>query len=329
MPIDLPIGYKFACFALEGPGLDVGHRAPLHLGEGLWVVFGPPFELDEAWREWLGSIEADRLQRCNVTLLAVSPSQHPEVLDNENQALTQRALSLFYALFMVEIFRYEGGIALSGANVDGRVTVRQTSRIQEHYPLAQFQFANLRRVHFRRMARIAGGIRAVHIPGTETNRFQRGFHAWIRAIQELYGDERLHQLVRAIEAVVKPAEGSGRRHFVLRGQLFVGESPQNATMLEEIFNMRGSTEHLNPLTNALQIYPEENRRTIAQQRLCQTQLLASYIYEVILGDAALPALFTSDDRIAAFWQLQRTEQRREWGGGHLDWVAWIRSRFQI
>ncbi len=329
MPFDLPIGYKFGCFALEGVGLDREFRAPIDLGNGLWVVSGPPFELGEAWREWLGTIEADRLQRCNVTLLAISPSEHPEVLDNENQMLSQRALSLFYALFMVEVFRHEGGIALSGANVNGRVDVRQTSRIAEHYPLAQFQFAPLRTVHFRRMARIAEGIRAVHIPGTETNRLQRGFHAWIRGIQELYGDERLHQFVRAIEAIVKPNEGSGRRHFVLRGQLFVGESPQNATMLEEIFNMRGATEHLNPLVQALEVYPKENRQTISQQRLCQTQLLASYIFEVVLGDAALRALFTSDDRIAAFWQLSRDEQRTEWGGGRLDWVAWITDRFQM
>ncbi len=224
MPFDLPIGYKFACFALEGIGLDMESSAPLNLGDGLWVVFGPPFELDGAWRKWLGSLEVDRLQRCNVTLLAISPSKHPEVLDAENQTLSQRALSLFYGLFMVEVFRYDGGIALSGANIDGRVDVRQTSRITEHYPLAQFQFASLRTVHFRRMARIAEGIRAVHIPGTETNRLQRGFHAWIRAVQELYGDERLHQFVRAIEAVVKPNEGSGRKHFVLRSQLFVGES---------------------------------------------------------------------------------------------------------
>src|SRR5258708_33178758 len=141
--------------------------------------------------------------------------------------LSQRALSPFYALFMVEVFRPEGGIALSGENLNGLVDVRQPSRIAEHYPLAQFQFAPLRTVHFRRMARIAEGIRAVHIPGTETNRLQRGFHAWIRGVQELYGDERLHQFVRAIEAIVKPNEGSGRKEFRLPGQLFVGWCPQN------------------------------------------------------------------------------------------------------
>src|SRR5260370_38298048 len=101
MPFDLPIGYKFACFALEGIGLDREFRAPMDLGNGLWVVSGPPFELGEAWREWLGSIETARLQRCNITLLAISPADRPGRLDNENQILTPRAPNPFFALFFV------------------------------------------------------------------------------------------------------------------------------------------------------------------------------------------------------------------------------------
>jgi hypothetical protein len=329
MPFNLPVGHKFACFALEVVGLDNALHDPIDLGNDLWVVFGPPFELNPAWREWLGSIEAGRLKRCNVALLAISPSANPTVLDGENRMLTERALSLFYALFMVEIFRLEGGIVLSGANVNGDVEVRQTGRLETHYAPNQFETARLRKVHFKRMARIAEGIRAIHIPGTETNRLQRGFHAWIRAVQERYGDERLHQFVRAIESIIKPSEGKGRKHFASRGQLFVSESPQNEIMLTEIFNMRGSTEHLNPVTDALGEYVAENRATIAQQRICQAQLLASYIYELVLSDDALRTVFSSDDTTAVFWQRTRAEQRAEWGGGHLEWVRWIAARFQI
>lgn len=329
MSFNLPVGFKFACFALEGIGLDSGLRDPIDLGNDLWVVFGAPFALNDSWREWLGSLETARLNRCNVALLAISPSANPTILDAENKTLTERSLSLFYALFMVEIFHLEGGLVLSGANVNGQVEVRQTSRLESHYAPSQYQTAALRKVHFKRAAHIAEGIRATHIAGTETNRFQRGFHAWIRAIQERYGDERLHQFVRAIEAIIKPSEGNGRRHFASRGQLFVGESPQNEKMLTEIFNMRGATEHLNPLIDSLEEYPAANRRTIAQQRICQVQLLASYIYEIVLSNAALRTVFTSDANTTAFWQRQRVEQRQEWGGGHLEWVRWIAARFQI
>jgi hypothetical protein len=44
----------------------------------------------------------------------------------------------------------------------------------------------------------------------------------------------------------KTRESALRRHFAYRGQLFVGDSTQNETMLTEIFNMRGATEHLKP-----------------------------------------------------------------------------------
>ena len=323
MPFDLPVGHKFSCLSLEGVSFDTselrGH--PIDLGDGLWIVFGPPFELSKSWRDWLGSLEVDRLQHCSLSLLAIAPSHSPGVLDTENQKLTERAFSLFYALFMVEVFAYRGGIGLSGANVEGHVEVRQTTRLVDQPALGFFRFVDLRLVHFRRASHIAAGIRAMHSPGVETTRLQRGFHAWMRAIRELYADERLHQFVRAIEAVVKPSEGKGRKHFASRGQLFVGESAQNETMLTEIFNMRGAAEHLNSVVDALETYPPKNRPVIRKQRLCQAQLLASFVYERILGDPALRATFTLDDKIAAFWGLRRPDQRSVWGAP-FDWVAW-------
>jgi hypothetical protein len=329
MPFELPIGYKFSCFALESVGLDVRHHGPMDLGDGLWVVFEPPFQLDGAWREWLGSIEADRLRQCNVALLAISPSDRPQVLDDENFRLRVRAHSLFYALFMVEIFRHEGGIILDGANVDGRVEVRQIARLEEHFAPSNFYPEPLRGAHFWRMARVAEGIRAIYSPEAPSSRLQRGFHAWIRGVQERYGDERLHQFVRAIEAVISPSEGKGKRHFKYRCQLFVGESAQNEGMLADIVSMRGSAEHLNALVAALEQHPKENRAILAQQRLCQAQLLANFIYECILSDAALRGLFAEDDKIEAFWQKKRAEQIIEWGGGRLDWVRGIAARFVL
>ncbi len=45
MSFDLPTGYKFSCFALEGVPLDLPCQDPIDLGNGLWVVFEPPFDL--------------------------------------------------------------------------------------------------------------------------------------------------------------------------------------------------------------------------------------------------------------------------------------------
>lgn len=84
MPFDLPVGYKFSCFAVEGVSRE-GRRDPLDLGDGPWVVFEPPFELSEAWEDWLGEIQIKNLKQCNLGLLAISPSVNPGVLDNEKQ----------------------------------------------------------------------------------------------------------------------------------------------------------------------------------------------------------------------------------------------------
>lgn len=313
---------------MEGVGLNLPGRDPLDLGDGMWVVFDMPFDLPRHWEQWLGELETQRLRRCNLSLIATSASPNPSVLDAENEMLTQRVLSLHYSLFMIEIFRCQRGLGLSGANVDGQIEVRQVRQIEPHYSPDRFAPVSLTRDHFSHMARVAEGIRAVHIPGTEVNRLQKGFHAWIRAVQERYGDERLHQFVRAIEAVLKPSQGKVKRQFAHRCQLFVGESPLNEKMLTEIVNMRGLTEHLNPMEHALEGYPEANRRTISQQRLCQVQLLASYVYAQILSDRGLRELFASDAQITTFWQLLPDERRARWPS-HLDWVRLIASRYLL
>jgi hypothetical protein len=165
MPFNLPVGHKFSCFALEAVGLDIRGRDPLDLGDGMWVVFDTPFDLARHWEEWLGELETNRLRRCNLGLVATLASANPSVLDAENEMLTQRVLSLHYSLFMVEIFRYQGGLGLSGANVDGQVEVRQVRQMEPHYSPDRFASVSLTRDDFLRMGRVAEGIRAVHIPG--------------------------------------------------------------------------------------------------------------------------------------------------------------------
>jgi hypothetical protein len=312
MPFAIPNSHKFSCFALEAVGLERDFSDPLDLGGGLWVAFNSPFQLDGAWRDWLGSLESDRLLRCNLTLLAMTNSGQPQILDDENRKLSEQALSLIYALFLTEVFRFGGGIGLSGANVEGAIQIRQTSRLEKFYIPLGAKAAVLNRDHFLRMNRIAEGIRAVHQGGTPT-RLQKGFHACVRGWQEYYGDERLHQFVRALEAITKPVEGKVKRQFVHRCQLFTGESAANEILLKELVNMRGSAEHLNPLEGALSSYSEDRRETVARQRSFQAQLLTSHVYEHIFSDAEVRAVFSDENRIGAFWQLSRRDQVAQWG----------------
>jgi hypothetical protein len=133
MPLTVPPNHKFACLALSRVNIDRELEDPLDLGGGSWAIFGAPVELDSNWREWLGSIRAEEFSACNLSFCALASSTVPGILDNENQSLIQMVSSFFYALLMAKVFHYEGGLVMSGAQVDGRLSIRSISNLDSHF----------------------------------------------------------------------------------------------------------------------------------------------------------------------------------------------------
>jgi hypothetical protein len=95
---------------------------------------------------------------------------------------------------------------------------------------------------------------------------------------EFYGDDRLHQFVRAVEGVIKPTIGQSRRQFVHRGQVFAGNSETARTLLGELYDLRGLAEHLHRFDAGLAAHPQRDRESISLRRAYQAQLLASHVY---------------------------------------------------
>src|SRR5262245_29911319 len=143
MPFLLPAGHKFSCIALSFVRVVPELRTPIDLGDGLWILREPPFEFETHWREWLGSVRTEQLSNANFVILAHQASANPGVIDNENEDLTKKCSSLFYALLVSEIFHHERGLVLSGANVDGVVDVRNVSNLESHYRPNGVRIANI------------------------------------------------------------------------------------------------------------------------------------------------------------------------------------------
>ncbi|HXX13944.1 MAG TPA: hypothetical protein VEJ47_03485 [Candidatus Eremiobacteraceae bacterium] len=277
------------------------------------VIFEPPFELNDAWRTWLGSIQTQQLSMTSLAVLSHQPSATVGIIDDENEALKRQCLSFIYALFIAEVFHYDGGLVLSGSNEDGAAKFRQASRLE---PLIRPNGVSTVRIDealIRRSAAIAAGMRSVHTPGQQQQRLHRGFHSWIRGVMEYYGDERLHQFVRAVEAIVKPEIGRTKKQFMDRCKVFVGDLAATLTLLREIYELRSLAEHLHPFDRALTAYPQDQHERIALLRGYQAQLLASHVYERIFSTPDLQRLFATEAAIDAFWGLSRSEQINAWG----------------
>lgn len=72
-------------------------------------------------------------------------------------------------------------------------------------------------------------------------------HSWKKAVYEPFADERLHESVRALDAVMLLPIGESRRHFVSKGRVLPGGSHNADGLLGELYDLRSSTEHLNDL----------------------------------------------------------------------------------
>jgi hypothetical protein len=138
-------------------------------------------------------------------------------------------------------------------------------------------------------------------------------HAWIGGLTEFYGANRLHQFVRAVEAVVKPPAGENRAKFAHRAQLFAGTNPSSHKLLSHLYELRNHTEHMNPLDSGLTAHPSADRFAIGLERAFQAQTLASEVYLRILERPNLISLFSTDDQTDSFWSMSWADQVAAWG----------------
>jgi hypothetical protein len=79
---------KFALVALRlggAPALQTTEIAP-----ELWAASQPFVPLTAPWREWLGTIRVEQIERCNLFLLTNMRSAMPATLDQDNQQLENR-----------------------------------------------------------------------------------------------------------------------------------------------------------------------------------------------------------------------------------------------
>jgi hypothetical protein len=151
----------------------------------------------------------------------------------------------------------------------------------------------------------------------EDNRAQ--FRRVIRGLNRLFdglratGQDRLHEFVRSMEALIIPEIGKTRRQFAHRCQTFATPGEDTRILLLEAFDMRSDTEHLNPWDGAVHAYPVCEREDVCWQRTRQIEHLACDAYSRLLRGAALREHLRTDDTIAAFWGLPDDQRRTQWG----------------
>jgi hypothetical protein len=247
-------------------------------------------------------------------MYVTAPSAHPEVNDVENAALYQRANDLLNGLFVQGVPWMERGVAVHGVNLNGEIQIKSWGSLDRHYRTAGLDFV-VGIAEVSRAITLARRIRDIEDSPPHWGRLLRGTRTLLLANRQSneVGD-RVHQFVRALEAVVKPRIGGSRNDFAHRGQTLAVNNAATREVLLQLYDLRSGVEHLNVPTDALPPGgSEQERRELVNRRTRQADTLARFAFLRILESPALLDAFRTDDLIEAFWRTEHGQRVRLWG----------------
>ncbi len=288
-------------------------RSPFRLSGGTWVMPGVPVPDLGIWKQWIGSIRAERLGRANFVLLVEEPSANPEIFDAANQRLRDDLSRLFQLLYLRRGIECTEGIdLLCGSSDHGVSGIRQMSELTAFFQSKGYRRAAITKEWLEDALALRAGMMAMKANKSEFRRAIRGLSTLFAGLKQT-GQDRLHQFVRSLEALILPNVGNTKSQFTHRCQTFARAGNDTRSLLLEAFDMRSDTEHLHEWDKAVQNYPADQREDLCWHRTRQIEQLACDAYSRLLRDAALREHFRTDATIAHFWRLQDDQRRSLWG----------------
>jgi hypothetical protein len=306
-------GEKFACYAFTRCWLADGMPPEIELRPRLCGATSLDFDVEEHWQAWLGSITMDELREANLVIYTTMASSRPEILDEENAGLAKSLDYVLFGLVLQGIPLHYRGYSMNGANVAGEINVRQfsnLSRYESTYEIPEFRPGAK---ELRRAEALAVRLRRVNEGGADWARLRRGVNALLRGSRMDDGTERLHQFVRALEALIKPDIGNTKRQFAHRiDQTFTVANDETRETLNQIFDLRSRIEHVHDPLDVLD-GDRDVRIATANRRTRQVDVLARFAVTRVLEDDALFDTFRTEPGIEAFWARPDALRAAAWG----------------
>ena len=311
---------KFAILAIKNVRAEIDSKTPIVLPDGTRVLteFRGVLDAQPHWKEWLGSLRIERLGQANVVLVRSEQSPNPEILDNQHVLLGKYMSEVLYVLRLALVLEYDGADMLLGSFLGGEAQVRQVSEVPGFRPSRGSEPNPVTIDALIQAAGRAGQLQAIESEYPKFARFIRGLNILVEGLRLEYGQDRIHEFVRSLEALILPDAGRTRRQFIHRCQTFAKAGATAEQVLGEAFDMRSDTEHLNEWDSALNSYPVSDRENVASQRLRQAERLACFAYCKIFDDSALRRHFETELSLRQFWSSTDDATRKRTIGDQFD-----------
>ena len=303
---------KFAFLAVNNVYLDLPDT-PFQLSDGTWIISGLPVPHLGVWEKRLGSIRLERLSHTNLGLIVEEPSVHPGILDDAHKRLSDGLGLLFEAFHFRAGLETDGTDLLIGSSVNGVPEIRQVCRMPRFYQSKGYTHSPITWDWLEDSLVLSTSVAEMKGGKTQFRRVAYGLNTLFKGLREQNGQDRLHQFVRSLEALILPTIGSTRADFAHRCKTFAGARNATYILLKEAYDLRSATEHLHAWDRAVQRYPLDQQEDVCWQRTRQIEHLACDAYSRLLRDPDLRERFRAEDTITAFWKLRDDERRVLWG----------------
>jgi len=293
---------SFSCLALDEAYLYPG--GTVAVSEETEVSAATPVALDEGWKTFLGSIQADKFERSG---LFITTQRAIPRFGREAHTESQQTAHLFHYCLLLQGCAFSpSGQIVSGYNENGRVRLEQLGPIDGHPRPSYRRFTRVTADRIVEAGQLFQGVAPIYAGGDYPfrpyRRLRLGFNSWIFGLRSMHVDHRLHWFVRSLEAIMKLPRYGITPTFKKRGQEFTGFSTRNEKMFKQLYDLRSCVAHVKEYRQELR-KPKGIARdhAFAFWSLC-AELLASEVYKRIFQSVAFRDSFLNEARAAGFWR---------------------------
>ena len=300
-------GNKFAVIAVPESTAGLAPGPVIDLGDGFAVSHALPAGALDTWKERLGGIHTEELERTGLFLWSFRESATPEVLDDENRQLERDVLRLYLGL-LVGMSNFSNGrlTVISGGVEDNVARARTLTTYPRTWRTPGSSCPSFTIARLRRVGELAKALR--QHTNKPDNRGVRALRAFRQAAEARELDLRLHQFVRSTDAFL---DSHRAEQFSQRlGRVCAGRCK---AALDELYGIRSGIEHLHGPYKRMVKNPRGGRLLRLAHRCTQAEAIARYMLQTYLLQPSLWSTFEQVSTIDALWNSPTTRLRSLWG----------------
>ena len=311
----IPERSKFSLIAVRNAYTDFtdSNDFSTQLSDGIWVFSKVPVDIDEGWKKWIGSLRYEEFEEANLVFIYSEKSDNPEILDAQHISLGNKLSQFFNVLQLDGVLEYQVSNLILGSYYNKRSEIRQMAKLPLFYRTKGYSPLPLNVNKLEKAVLMRNGLEQIDSATGSFVRLIRGWNVLMDGLQKNIGEERIHQFVRSLEALILPEVGKTKKQFIHRCQTFATANPDNSKIINESFELRSMCEHLNDWKPALDSYPEDQRESLALLRTRQMERLTCFAYSRILENLSVRNSFNTEIEMQAFWKMQEKKRIKIWG----------------